>query len=91
MNLRAEKILSKIFPDIDLLTQIEHPLKISIWFSLKYSACFVPDFYVINTQISINQRNSPKSRSGTLIILLVSTRMTSSTIVLGRKRKNAVR
>ena len=91
MNLRSEQILPKQFPDIYRLTKIEHPLKISIGFLLKYSARFVPGFDVINSQIPMNRRNSPKSISGPLILLLVSTRMTSSKKVLVRKRKNAVR
>ena len=73
------------------LTQIEHPLKISILFLLKYSAWFVPGFAVINSQIPMNQRNSPKSRSRPLILLFVSTIMTSSEKVLVKKRKHSVR
>ena len=91
MNLRAENIFSKQFPDMNWLTQIEHPLKISILFLLKYSAWFVPGFAVINSQIPMNQKNSPKSRSRPLILLLVSTIMTSLEKVLGRKRENYVR
>ena len=51
VNLRAKQILSKRFPDIHWLTQIEHSLKISIGFLLKYSARFVPGSDVINIQI----------------------------------------
>ena len=90
MDLRSDQILSKRFPGIHLLTHIDHPQIISIGFSLKYSAQFVPGFAVTNSQIPMNQRNSPKSISGPLLILLISTRMTSSTKVVGRKRKNSV-
>ena len=34
VNLREEKILSKLFPDINLLTQIDHPPKRSTGVSL---------------------------------------------------------
>ena len=78
MKLIAEQILSKILPEINWLTGIDHPLKISIRFFLSYSARFVPGFAVNNSQIPMNRRNSPKSVSGTLIILLLSTRMTST-------------
>ena len=91
MNLREEQIISKLFTDIQWLTQFEHPLKISIGFLLKFSAQFVPVFYVINIQIQINWRNSPRSISGPLTILLVSIIMTSSTKVFGRNSTNAVR
>ena len=91
VNLRSEHILSKRLPDINLLTKVEHPLKRFIGFLLKYSAQFVPGFYVINSQIPTNRRNSPKSRSGPLIILLVSTIMTSTTKVFVRKSTNAVK
>ena len=59
VNLIAEHIISKRFTDIHWLTRIEHPLKISIGFSLKYSAQFVPGFAAINSQIPMNWRNSP--------------------------------
>ena len=54
------------------LTRIEHPLKISIGFFLKYSAWFVTGFFVINIQIKMNWRKSLKSISGNSILLLVS-------------------
>ena len=38
VNFRAEQILSKLLPYINWSTRIEHPLKISIGSSLKYSA-----------------------------------------------------
>ena len=57
VNLIAEQIISKQFTDIYWLTQIEHPLKISIRFLIKYSAQFVPGFDFINSQIPINWRN----------------------------------
>ena len=91
MNLRAEKIFPKQFTDMNWLTRIENPLKISIGSPLKDSARFVPEFAVTNSQISMNRRNLPKSRPGPLILLLVSTIMTSSTNVFGRKRTNAAR
>ena len=91
MNLKAEQIFSKQFPYMNWLTQIEHPLKISIGFLLKYFVKFVTGFAVINIQIPMNPRNSPKSILGTLILPLVSTIMTSSTKVLVRNRTNAVR
>ena len=79
MNLKAEKILSKLFPDINWLTKIEHPLRIFIGFFLKYPPQFVPGFAVVNGHIPMNWRKSPNSISGPLIILLVSTIMASST------------
>ena len=66
----------KQLPDINWLTIIEPPMKKYIGFYLKYSAQFVPGFSVINSQIIMKWRNSSKSKSGPLIILLVSTRMT---------------
>ena len=81
----------KTIPGIHCLTQIEQPLKIYIGFFLTYSAQFVPGFAVINIQIPMNRRNSPKSISGPLVIILVSTRMNSSVKIVGRKRKNYVR
>ena len=81
----------KKIPDIHWLTQIEHPLKMSIIFSLKYSAQFVTGFAVTNSQIPMNRRNPPKSRSGPLLILLVSNIMISSTKFVGRKRTKFVR
>ena len=45
MNLRTEQIPSKIFSDMNWLRQIQHPLKISILLSLKYSAQFVTVFF----------------------------------------------
>ena len=54
------------------LAQIQHPLKISIEFLLKYSTQFVPGFAVINIQIPMNWRKSLKSISGNSILLLVS-------------------
>ena len=90
-ELDSRSDIFKQFPDMNWLTQIEHQLKISIGFSLKSSAPFVPVIYFINAQISMNRRNSLNSISGPLIILLVPARMTSSTKVSVRKRKNDVR
>ena len=70
--------------------QIQYPLKISIRFLLKYSARFVTGFSVVNSQIPLNPRNSPKSRLWASILLLVSTVMTLLIKVLVRKRENAV-
>ena len=58
--------------------------KIFIGFLLKWSAQFVPGFYVVNRQIPMNRRNSTKSRLGTLTLILVSTRITSSTKKLAK-------
>ena len=91
VNLGAEQILSKLFPDINWLTQIEHPLKISIGFSLKQSVQFVPGFSVINIHTPINRRNSTNSIPGPLFSQLVSTKMTSPTELFGKNRTNAVR
>ena len=60
VKLRAEKILSKQFPDIYWFTKIEHLLKRSIVSLLRYSTQFVPGFSVINSQIPTNRKNSPK-------------------------------
>ena len=43
-----------------------------------------------SSQIPMNRRNSPKSIAGPLILLLVPTRIISSTKKLGRKRTKAV-
>ena len=82
--------ISKRFQDMNRLTRIEHLLKISIRFSLKWSPRFFSRFAVIGSQIPMNRRNSPKARLGPLIPLLVSTRTTSSK-KLDRKKTNAVR
>ena len=91
VNLRAEKILSKRLPDINWLTKIDHPLKRFIGFFIKQSDQFVPGFDVINIQIPMNRKKSPKSRSGHLIVLLVSIGMNSTTKVFGRNSTNALR
>ena len=89
VNLRAEQILSKSLTDMNLLTQIENLLKIYIEFLLKYSVQFMTGFDVINIHIPMNRSNLTNSIAGPLIILLFSTRMTSTTKVFGRKSKNA--
>ena len=55
------------------------PTEKYIGFLLKYSDQFVQGFSVIDIHILMNRRNSPKSRLGPLIILLVSTIMNSPT------------
>ena len=57
VNLRVEQILKNRFPDINWFTKIEHPPKISLGVSLKYSARFVTEFAVINSQIKIKHGN----------------------------------
>ena len=85
VNLRAYQILSKLLPYINWFTQIEHPPKISIGVSLKYSIWFVIGFAVINNQIPMNRRNSLNSSAGTLIILMASKIITFLTNALGNK------
>ena len=85
MSFITNQILSKLFPDINWFTKIEHPPKISRWFSVKYSIQFVPGFDFINIQIQINCINSLNSSVGPLVLRFLSTRMTSSTKYFGRK------
>ena len=91
VNLRVERILSKLFPYINWFTQIYHPPKISLGISLKCSVQFVPWFSVINLQIPMNSSNSKNSSKGPLIIPLVSTTMTLLKKPFGRKRGGYVR
>ena len=89
-NFIADEMFSKLFTDINWLTQIEHPLKISIGFGLKYSTWYVPGFAVIGSHILINHRNSLNPRSVTLIPMLVFTIITLLTKYFSRKRTNDV-
>ena len=77
MNLREEQKNSKLLPDMYWFTHIDNLPERSIGVSLKYPTRFFPGFTVINSQITMNWRNSLNSSVGNLIILLVSTRITS--------------
>ena len=50
VNLISEQIISKLLSDMNRLTLIEIPPKISIMFFIKYSARFLPWFAVVNSQ-----------------------------------------
>ena len=73
------------------MAQIEHPPKSSIGVSLKCSILSIFRLAVINIKIPTNQRKSPNSTAGPLILLLVSTRTASLTKPFGTKKTNAVR
>ena len=54
--------------------------------SIKQFIRFIPGFTFVNIQIPMNQRNSPNAIEGSLMLLLVSTRMTSLTKLFNGKR-----